>query len=1231
MATDACDSNPTITVVRTEVAGACAGSTTVTRLFTATDACGNTATASQVVTVVDTEAPTFVGVPADVSLTCGDAEPTSVPTAVDACSGTSAVRVATQRIDGASVNAYVLIRTFSATDACGNEATARQRISFSDASVPEWSFVPQRLDLDCGASVPTVLAKAVDGCDGELTVTYMDLSTAGSCAGNVTVKRTFMASDADGNVITAEQLIAYTDKVAPVFGQVPADVTIACGEAVPTTVPIASDACSGTVRVTEVSSSAAGRCAGETIVTRIFTALDDCGNAATAKQIVTLRDLVAPVFEPIAAVVVLDCGQTAAEAVPRAVDACGSATVTYVDRTGPRECASSGEITRTWTATDACGNSATVSQVIRRVDRSAPVWTDVPADLTVECAAEVPIVLAKAEDLCSNVSAVTYSDTKVAGSCAGSYDLVRTFTVSDDCGNTTQTKQTIRIRDRVAPVMSNVPTEVSISCDQPLPKQLPTAVDACQGAISIVESSETIPGSCADSYVHVRVFTATDACGNRATARQHVNRYDNQKPVFATTLSDIELSCGQAVPKANVTATDNCDREVSITYSEQFDGASTACTGRGALVRVWTATDNCGNVATMRQRVLTVDRSAPVMVNLPRSVTINCGSPIAGGRPTATDNCDNDVKVYHKDKEVAQNCGRTIQRTWYAEDKCGNVTTGLQSILLVDKDDPVFTTVVTEQITLGCGEDFPAVKLAAKDACDTDLTYDEASLDLGPGTCPGEKLVMRIFTATDDCGNQAVLTQQVTIVDRTPPTLTGVPASMDVACLDYDYKLTQPLANDACSDKVTLKETSKPTQVNRDGKVIDAVIRTWTATDGCGNSSTASQVLVLSGAAARITTTTTAGSVGQSVCAGDQVTLTAPAGGSAYTWSNGAKGQTIKVTADATREYSVSFGGSCAGQAKVMITVAPRPAFRLAAVPALCEGQTLSLSVSTEATGVRWTGPLGFKAEGSSVELEDMALMQSGYYYASATAVSGCALRDSVYVTVGTGACAEICGNGIDDDGDGLIDCEDPDCGCCVLTAALLTTECRDNGTPNNPTDDMYAVYVNLKGDHLAGKAFIVSGDAKLGAIYAGQPVLLGVYPIAKASASFSFESATDATCSLRAQTVSTPGSCTDACDVTIVSTVAGDCRDGQYDLAVTVRYTNPRGALLVNGKRFKVSGTYGEATLTLPRLSCTGTVGEALRISFEGDSTCGAAGAFDAACPDDACLPILVELGARP
>ena len=59
---------------------------------------------------------------------------------------------------------------------------------------------------------------------------------------------------------------------------------------------------------------------------------------------------------------------------------------------------------------------------------------------------------ATASDNCSDVSITVEGDT-IAGDAAGNYTIVRTFTATDDCGNT-QATQTITVEDTTAPELS---------------------------------------------------------------------------------------------------------------------------------------------------------------------------------------------------------------------------------------------------------------------------------------------------------------------------------------------------------------------------------------------------------------------------------------------------------------------------------------------------------------------------------------------------------------------------------------------------------------------------------------------------------------------------------------------------------------------------------------------------------------------------------------------------------
>ena len=68
----------------------------------------------------------------------------------------------------------------------------------------------------------------------------------------------------------------------------------------------------------------------------------------------------------------------------------------------------------------------------------------------------------------------------------------------------------------------------------------------------------TAPGSCANEYTVTRTFTATDACGNTATASQVITVEDNTAPVFAALpgSNNDRVSCYTSF--ATATATDAC-------------------------------------------------------------------------------------------------------------------------------------------------------------------------------------------------------------------------------------------------------------------------------------------------------------------------------------------------------------------------------------------------------------------------------------------------------------------------------------------------------------------------------------------------------------------------------------------------------------------------------------------------------------------------------------------------
>ena len=78
----------------------CTGDYTITRVFTATDDCGNATSATQTITIIDTTAPVFTSIPADYTAECSDDHPMDAASATDNC-GEVTIDVVETTIPGA--------------------------------------------------------------------------------------------------------------------------------------------------------------------------------------------------------------------------------------------------------------------------------------------------------------------------------------------------------------------------------------------------------------------------------------------------------------------------------------------------------------------------------------------------------------------------------------------------------------------------------------------------------------------------------------------------------------------------------------------------------------------------------------------------------------------------------------------------------------------------------------------------------------------------------------------------------------------------------------------------------------------------------------------------------------------------------------------------------------------------------------------------------------------------
>ena len=521
---------------------------------------------------------------------------------------------------------------------------------------------------------------------------------------------------------------------------------------------------------------------------------------------------------------------------PVVTDACGSITVTFVDSTNTGTCPAISSTTRTFTITDACGGSTMVEQTISEIDTQIPVAPDAPADITVSCVANIPApVSLTATDNCVGPITVSPTPNITSGACDEQFMMVRTWTFNDGC-NTSTVSQTITINDDVAPVFTFVPPSMSEQCMGTIMEfEDAEASDNCNGVVTITFVDETnSSGVCGVTLT--RIWTATDACGNASTASATMSTGDTEAPVASNVPMDMAIDCGATPEFGMPTFTDNCASDVTVVvFNVTVDGD---CEGETIFIRTWTATDECDNSTVVTQSISTQDNEGPVFVSVPGG-TFECNSGNFGD-PEIIDNCSS-FTVTFVDEETGTGCAGTIIRTYTATDDCGNVNTASATFIFNDNEAPIFTEV-PDNIDVNCSMIPEFIPPVAEDNCGgVTLTFVEE--DFGD-LCDLGFSRRRTWTATDGCGNTASIVTAIWVnSDNTPPLFTFVPETEIIDCEDFPPTFGDVEVEDDCSEVIISfidefifgDENSCANGENFDFR------RTWTATDGCGNTSTAQQ------------------------------------------------------------------------------------------------------------------------------------------------------------------------------------------------------------------------------------------------------------------------------------------------------------------------------------------------------------------------------------------------------
>lgn len=309
-----------------------------------------------------------------------------------------------------------------------------------------------------------------------------------------------------------------------------------------------------------------------------------------------------------------------------------------------------------------------------------------------------------------------------------------------------------------------------------------------------------------------------------------------------TLVAVVGNECNANVMIDTAQATDACSGIMSITPDKMGDVYPA-----GTTIVTFTAVDSAGNSATCSMSVTVQDNLPPQLFNCPPDTILvdapanACAAQVTWAAPEAFDPCTG------------------ITPNLVVSDTSGTIFPIGDSVVVYtaidifdDSTSCSFTVIVRDTASpiIICPDDFvvfaPDTSCSAQvdfslpqafDNCDQNVALDG---DAQPGSIfpPGPTVVT--YFATDDFGNTAICSFQITVADLNPPVLDTCPADITLTALPDTcgafVTWTPPGATDDCTADVAVNANYAP----GDFFDVGTTAVTYNATDGGGNAASCS-------------------------------------------------------------------------------------------------------------------------------------------------------------------------------------------------------------------------------------------------------------------------------------------------------------------------------------------------------------------------------------------------------
>jgi len=906
----------------------------VSYLFRVTDENGNTATCFATYESDDNIAPEIVTEAQSLTLECnGGNQSTALQAWLNDRGGAVATDACGEPItwtnnfigdltNTCGTNGSVEV-VFRATEDCGNSTTTMAMFTIEDTTAPSLEC-PDDITLECASGLNEAIteswlngATSFDICDGTLEVThnYGDVFVE-DCGLTGVHTVTFTVVDECGNETTCDRTITIVDTTAPDILLHAEDLMLECDGDDNATAIVNWLADIGGVRVTDecsdedlmwtiLNQEVLADC-GDIVSTKYtFQVSDNCGNTNTTEASIILNDSTGPEltvpedqFENCAGIVV-SLEDWLNEAV--ATDDCGDVTIETEVWNTISGCGDANHEVYLFTATDACGNQTTGLAEYSLIDNMAPIIDVEAQNFTSECdgASNAADILgwlnnngyAEASDNCGELTWENdYGSVDV--DCGTTGEVPVTFTVTDECGNSSTTVAIFTINDTTVPTWEILPQNLEIECDgsdDPM-GQITAWLNTAGGAdvedecsfVVFSNNFATLPLDC-DQEGGVEVtFIATDACGNSSTNTAMLTITDDVAPEITSPALDLTVECDGfgnddelqewLDTQAGATAEDACSPSVSWNYT--LISTNESCGETLQHTYEFTATDACGNVSANTIGIFTIEDTTGPVISPPASGDANsvvecdgmgnvadleawldnhggltavddCSLPVPGAAPVEITTWEYDLINF------IDGCPSESVYRFIATDDCGNTSSAEASFMVIDSDVPEIipgADMSMEECNdppIGNFPDFDFwlnnnAGATSVDMCSNVTWSNDYHPDNWVFTCGNTRYVDVVFTVTDACDNSASVTHQFGIGDVSPPEFTNCPRppvivdAPDSWCSAY-VNFEIPDAEDLCGGPVIVRRVDGIDLNSGDLFPVGLTILSYEAEDECGN------------------------------------------------------------------------------------------------------------------------------------------------------------------------------------------------------------------------------------------------------------------------------------------------------------------------------------------------------------------------------------------------------------